>query len=118
MKTILPTLILLLTLAIAGVFFSLSDTSSSFPTLLFLSSFPPFPLFHFQTFPSLFAFPSSRSYTIDMSKKTAKTKKDTTYSLLDILWRIVAPILVAVCHTLWNVYGSSFLALIKEAFTI
>ena len=109
MKTILPTLILLFTLAIAGV-------SLSFPTLLF--SLSPFLLFHFQTFPSLFAFPSSRSYTIDMSKKTVKTKKDTTYSLLDILWRIVAPILVAVCHTLWNVYGDSFLALIKEAFTI
>ena len=104
-------LILLLTLAIAGVVFF-------FLTLPFFS--PPLfsPLFHFQTFPSLFAFPSSRSYPIHMSKKTAKTKKDTTYSLLDILWRIVAPILVAVCHTLWNVYGDSFLALIKEAFTI
>ena len=55
-----------------------------------------------------------------MSKKkpTNSEKKDTTYSLIDILWRIVAPILVAVCHTLWNVYGSSFLALVKEAFTI
>jgi hypothetical protein len=53
-----------------------------------------------------------------MSKRKPDRKKDTTYSLLDILWRIVAPILVAVCHTLWNVYGERILALLKEAFTI
>ena len=52
-----------------------------------------------------------------MSKKKPQVdNKD--FSLLDILWRIVAPIIVAVCHTLWNVYGETILELIRRAFTL
>jgi len=46
------------------------------------------------------------------------SKKKDGFSIIEILWRIVAPVFVAVCHTLWNVYGEAILAALRRAFTL
>ncbi len=45
-----------------------------------------------------------------------KLDKDNSFSLMEVLWRIVAPLVVAVLRLLWNEYGDKIITWLRWAF--
>lgn len=45
-----------------------------------------------------------------------KKKHKKTFDLIEILWKIIAPLFLALLRSLWELYGEQFIALFHKAF--